>query len=141
MNTILEKELVKSKSPQFKDNRFLNPFLCSFDFPTLIGKMKHKLKWENGDMSVKILLRSPNKKIVLTVLREGTLIDSFQSNGSVIFQIIEGKLRFCTRKVSVIIEKGELLTLNENVKYSLKTEEETVLLLTIANSIFHPGKN
>ena len=88
-----------------------------------------------------ILLKSPDKQIVLTALHEGTEINSFQSNDSITFQIIEGKLKFQTRKESVTLNKGQLLTLHENIKYSLTTSEETVFLLTIANSTLKQAEN
>lgn len=77
---------------------------------------------------------------MLTALHDGTEIQSFQSNDSITFQIIEGKLMFHTRKESVTLDKGQLLTLHENIKYSL-TSKETVLLLTIASGALQLSKN
>jgi quercetin dioxygenase-like cupin family protein len=99
--------------------------------------MKHSHVWEQGELNAMILLNTPGKQILLTALHEGTEIDSFQSNDSITFHIIEGKLKFHTRKESVTLNKGQLLTLHEKIKYSLKTREETVFLLTIAGSIMH----
>jgi quercetin dioxygenase-like cupin family protein len=65
----------------------------------------------------------------------GTEVKSFQSNDSVTFQIIEGKLRFHVRKDTITLNEGQLMTLDENIKYSLTTQEETVFLLTISNDI------
>ena len=59
-------------------------------------------------------------------MHEGTEILSYQSNDSVTFQIIEGKLKFHIRKDTVTLNKGQLLTLEENVKYWLTTDQETV---------------
>jgi quercetin dioxygenase-like cupin family protein len=106
----------------------------SYDLPALIEKMKHSNSWAKGELNAMILLKSPDKQIVLTALHEGTEITSFQSNDSITFQIIEGKLKFHTRKESLTLDKGQLLTLHENIKYSLTSREETVFLLTIANS-------
>jgi len=87
------------------------------------------------------ILKTPDKQILLTALHEGTEIKSFQSNDSVTFQILEGKLSFHIRKQSVILEKGQFLTLHENVKYSMTTEEATVLLLTIASTTLQLSVN
>jgi hypothetical protein len=88
-----------------------------------------------------ILMNSDAKQIVLTTLEGGTEIKSFQSNYSITFQIIEGLLKFHTRKESVIIGKGQMLTLWEKIRYSLTTREETVFLLAIANGILQPAEN
>jgi quercetin dioxygenase-like cupin family protein len=137
----MEKGTLKTKPPIRKNNRLLNAPLRTFDLPTLIEKMKHECTWAQGELTTKILLKSPHKQIVLTALHEGTEIKSFQSNDSITFQIIEGKLKFHTQKESVTLEQGHLLTLHENIKYSLTTKEETVILLTIAKGTLKPSEN
>jgi quercetin dioxygenase-like cupin family protein len=96
--------------------------------------MKKSYTWANGELNAKILLKSPEKQIILTAMHQGTEISSFQSNDSVTLQIIEGKLRFHHRKDTITLYKGQLMTLNDNIKYRLTTEEETVFLLTISNT-------
>jgi quercetin dioxygenase-like cupin family protein len=137
----MDKETLKTKPLLSKYNKTTISSLHTFDLPNLIEKMKHSNNWANGEPNTMILLKSPKKKIVLIALHEDTEIKSFQSNDSITFQIIEGKLKFHTRKESLTLDKGILLTLHENIKYSLITKEETVLLLTIASSNFQTLKN
>lgn len=127
----MEKETLKTKSILIQDIPSFNPAVFVFDLPALVEKMKQKRSWAKGKLNAKILMKTPGKQIVLTTLHEGTEIKSFQSNDSVTFEVIEGKLQFHSRKESVTLEKGELLTVYENIKYSLTTKEKTVLLLTI----------
>ncbi len=94
-----------------------------------------------GELNAMVLLKTPDKQIVLTAMHNGTEIQSFQSNDSVTFHIIEGQLIFHTRKESVILDEGQLLTIHENIKYSLTTKEETILLLTIASGALELSKN
>ena len=135
------KEMSNDKLLFYKNTNSLNPSLFLFDFPTLIGKMKHKHTWVKGDLETMILLNIPSKQIVLTALHEGTEIKSFQSNDSITFQVIEGDLKFHSRKGSVNLEKGQLLTLCENIHYSLTTNVETVLLLTITSRSIQLSEN
>lgn len=79
-----------------------------------------------------ILIKEPDKNVVLVALHEGTEIVSYQSNDSITFQIIEGKIELNTEKSTAAISMGQVLTLNDKVKYRLTTSEETVLLLSIA---------
>ena len=109
--------------------------LLGFNLPSLIATMKQSYTWANGELNAMILLKSPEKQIILTAMHEGTEIKSFQSNDSITFQIIEGKLRFHIRKDTITLNEGQLMTLNENIKYSLTTKEETVFLLTISDSV------
>ena len=110
--------------------------LLTFDLPTLIEKLKHNQSWAHGDLNAIILLKRPDKQIVLTALHKGTEISSFHSGDSITFQIIEGKLKFQSHRKSVILDKGHLLTLHEKMKYRLTSSEETVFLLTIANNTY-----
>ena len=132
---------IKANYLLHKENTSYNPSLLMFDLPALVDKMKHKQSWVNGELNAMILLKTPNKQIVLTAMHDGTEIQSFQSNDSITFQIIEGQLMFHTRKESVTLDEGKLLTLHENIKYSLTTKEETVLLLTIASGALEFSEN
>lgn len=135
------KETFKANYFVYKENALLNPSLLIFDLPTLVERMKHKQSWANGELNAMILLKTPEKQIVLTAIHDGTEIESFQSNDSITFQIIEGKLMFHTRKKSVTLDKGQLLTLHENIKYSLTSKEETVLLMTIVSGVLQLSVN
>jgi len=134
-------EMLKTKPILRKDNRIMNASLRTFDLPTLIKKMKSKQTWADGELNAMVLSKNPEKQIVLTALHEGTEINSFQSNDSITFLIIEGKLKFHTRNETVILETGQLLTLRENIEYCLTSKEDTVLLLTIATGILQPSEN
>jgi quercetin dioxygenase-like cupin family protein len=134
-------EKIKNTNPfETKDYRFTNSSLLTYDLPSLVDTMKHKQAWAEGELNAMVLLKSIDKQIVLTALHEGTEIQSFQSNDSVTFQIIEGKLMFHTQKESVTLDKGQLLTLHDKIKYSLESEEDTVFLLTIASNNLHDLK-
>lgn len=113
-----------------------NPYvdLQAFDLPAIIHQIKHNQSWLDGELNAMVLVKKPSKQIVLTALHEGTIINSFQSSNSITFQIIEGRLKFHTQAESVMLNRGQLLTFRDKLKYSLTTEEDTVLLLTIVNN-------
>ena len=131
----MEIETLKVKIPRTKDNRSTGCTLLGFNIPSLIANMKQSYNWANGELNAMILLNSPHKQIILTALHEGTEIKSFQSDDSVTFQVIEGRLRFHIRKDTVTLNEGHIITLEEKIKYRLTTREETVFLLTISKGI------
>ncbi|MFZ2285918.1 MAG: hypothetical protein WAV93_02935 [Bacteroidales bacterium] len=102
------------------------------DLPGLIRNMKLSNAWSKGDLNAMILVKNPEKNVVLVALHEGTEIVSYQSNDSITFRIIEGKMEFVTQKKSAALGIGQVLTLNDKVKYRLTASEETVLLMSIA---------
>jgi hypothetical protein len=118
-----------------------NEPLTALNLPDLIHRMKKSDAWTNGELNALILLKNDNTQIVLTAIHEGTEITSFQSNNSITFQIIEGELLFQSRKESLSLAKGHLMTLHENVGYSLSTDEETVFLSTIASGVLETSDN
>lgn len=124
-----------------KDNLSYRSSLLMFDLPALVNTMKHKQSWANGELNAVVLLKTPIKQIILTTMHDGTVIESFQSSDSITFQIIEGQAIFHTRKDSVILDKGQLLILNENTKYSLTSMEDTVLILTIESGVLQLSQN
>ena len=115
--------------------------LNHFDLPALVMKIKKKHKVGCSDPDFLVLLNTPTKQIVLTTMHEGTGIISFQSNESIAFQILEGKMLFHTRNSSVNLVKGQLLMFSENVKYGLTTDVETILLLTITSVALQLSEN
>jgi len=115
--------------------------MSDFDFPSLIATIKQSCSWTNGELSTLILLRSPGKQIILTAIHKGTEIESFQSDDSVSFRIIEGKLKLYIRKDSITINQDQLMILKEHLNYRLTSQEETIFLLTITNDITRAGNN
>lgn len=137
----MEIETLYKKTSYISKKRSPDSSGFTYDLPSLINNMKHTPAWENGELNAMILLRSPGKKIVLTAMHERTEVTSFQSGDSITFQIIEGKMKFQTRKETVILHKGQLLTLHDNIKFSLITLEESVFLLTILTGSLKSVKN
>lgn len=105
----------------------------AFDIPAIIDRLKNEESWEKGELSSVVLLQSPSIKVLLTLLHGGTEVVSYQANDSVTFQILEGSLILHIRNESIILNKGEILTLDEKIKYSFDSVEETAILLTLVS--------
>lgn len=138
----METQILKTESPISDTKSILKISLENFDLPALVEDMKETRNWEQGEMDAMVLLKSPVKKVILTALPRNTEIDSFQSNDSITVQVIEGKLKFHTRKVSVLLGRGQLLTLHQNIKYSMTTFGiKTIFLLTVSGGKVLSGIN
>jgi hypothetical protein len=131
----MEIETLKPRLHNIMDHLSSGCSLRDIDLPALIASLKQSPTWTKGEISTLILLKSPEKKIILAAIHEGTEIESFQSNDSVMLQVLEGRLRFHNSEDTVTLDEGQLMTFDENVKYTLTTLEETVILLTISGSI------
>jgi quercetin dioxygenase-like cupin family protein len=107
----------------------------NFDIPSLIEILKQDPSWSKKELSTMVLLKSPVKNIVLTLLPAGTEIKSFQLNDAITYQVLEGKLKFRIRNESVILGKGELLMLKEKTRYQFDSLEESAFLLTSEDTL------
>jgi quercetin dioxygenase-like cupin family protein len=134
-------ETLKMNQPHSKNGKSSGCTLLGFNLPSLIATMKQSDTWANGELNALVLLKSPKKKIILTAMHEGTEIESFQSNDSITFQIIEGRLKFHVRKDTVTLNEGQLMTLDENINYRLSSQVETVFLLTISDTVARASAN
>lgn len=137
----MEKELIITKTPLRRKYRSNHVSVNTLDLPIIIADLKQKHIWANGELKTKVLLKNPDKQIILTAMKESTEIDSFQANDSITFQIMEGKVRFHIRNESVTLGKGQLFTIHENIKYRFTTKEESVLLVTINGGIIQMSNN
>lgn len=127
----MEIETLNSVLP-VNENNTAGTFLSSaFDLTALIKMMKHSDNWSKGELNTLILLKSPSEKIILTAIHKGTEIKSFQADDSITIQILEGELRYRTHNDSVILSNGQLMTINDKIKYMLTASEDTVFLLTL----------
>ena len=134
-------ETLKMNQPHSKNSRSSGCTLLGFNLPSLIATMKHSDTWANGELNALVLLKSPKKQIILTAMHAGTEIESFQSNESITFQIIEGQLKFHIRKDTLTLNEGQLMTLDENIHYRLSSQKETVFLLTISDTVAKSSVN
>jgi len=125
--TIIKKNIFQ----KFKRIHYSSSF--DFDFPNLIEKMKLTRTWENGELNSLVLLKTPDKQLILTAIHKNTEIKFNQENDKTIFQVIEGKLNFRTKEESINLEIGELITLRQNISYNISSAENSVFLITITN--------
>ncbi len=113
-------------------DRLLDGPLLSFDLTEVIKKIKQENTWKIGERNAITLLKSANMRIVLIALHGQMEINFHQSGNMISVQLLEGKVNFQTEDQSVMLEKGSLLTLHENMKHTLIAIEESVFLLTVA---------
>lgn len=99
----------------------------------MIEKLNAELPWVKGGLNTKILMKSPELKIVLVKMDKGTEIISSQKNQSVTFRILQGRLKLHIRNGSLTINEGESLILYEKTNYTIASMVATALLLTLAS--------
>lgn len=128
-----EKTPFITESNTDNNTRLVNTSLNSSDLGVMISHLKQEPSWEEGELKSAILLKSPTKRILLTVLHAGTVISSFQTDDSITFQVIEGMLNLHFRNESFTLNKGEVLIMSEKLKYEINTLEDSAFLMILAS--------
>jgi hypothetical protein len=128
-----EKTTYITESTTDNNKRSINTSLNSSDLGLMISHLKQEASWAEGELKSAILLKSPSKKILLTVIHAGTVISSFQNGDSLTFQVIEGILNLHFSNASFTLNKGEVLIMNEKLKYKIDSMEDSAFLMILAS--------
>jgi quercetin dioxygenase-like cupin family protein len=123
--------IIMPSHPRLDSNRQLDAPMLNFDLPSIVERIKQEEDWISGKHNAITLMKSDIMRIVLIAMHEGNEMEMHKTGGPISIHIIEGKLTLATEKDSIIIHKGHLLTLHENIKHGLTAIDETIILLTI----------
>lgn len=127
-------------SSQLSD--YLSAPLSTFDIRSTLREIKAQEAWKKGERSAKTLIKDHRQRITMVALHKGAKVASHQANGAISVQMIDGKMRFITPLKTVLLEKGQILTLQPKIQHSMEAPEEAVFLLTLAleaNEPQHPA--
>ncbi len=124
-------------TPQRPDGeRMLNAPLVEMDLNKFIQQIKEETSWAQSDRNSITLFKSPTMRIVLLGLHKNAELKTHQAAGVISVQVLEGSMNFITEEKSVLLEKGQMIALQENIPHSVRAETETFFLLTLAANNF-----
>lgn len=113
-------------------NRVLNAPLVEINLPNLITQLKDEVTWTDSDRNSVTLFKSETMRIVLLGLHEKAELKPHKANGVISVQVIEGKINFVTEQQTSLVEKGQMIALQENISHSVLALTESFFLLTLA---------
>lgn len=119
--------------PRPDAKRVLIAPMMMFDLPAIIESIKQEKDWALGKHTAITLMKSASMRIVLIAIHKGNEISTHQTEGPISVHIIEGRLQFTIENESIVLEKGQLLSLQENIQHGLNAIEKTIFLLTMVN--------
>ena len=101
------------------------------DIPSFIKQVKSEKQWEKSDRNSITVFKSDKMRIVLTGLRKNAEMHTQHPENVLSLHVIDGKISLKAQFKKVKISRGQILTLHENIPYSIKTLKKTMILLTI----------
>ena len=128
---------IESKSidptPQRPDGeRILNAPLVEMNLNEIIKQIKSETTWLESDRNAVTLFKSETMRIVLIGLHKNAALKPHKANGVISVQVLEGQIEFIAEPQITQLEKGQMITLQENITHSVRAAAESFILLTLA---------
>lgn len=122
-------------TPQRPDgDRLLNASLLELNLNDSIVQIKSESSWSDSDRNSVTLFKSETMRIVLIGLHENAELKPHKANGVISVQVLQGKIKFATENQTAHLEKGQMITLRENITHSVLALSESFFLLTLSMS-------
>jgi quercetin dioxygenase-like cupin family protein len=114
-------------------NNILSETLSEMNLNELIVDLKNENTWQNNDRSVKTIFKSDALTLILVGLHKNAMLNPHHANGAITVQVLEGKIHFKTDQKTTLLEKGQMIALQEKVEHSAEAMADSFFLLTKVN--------
>ena len=105
--------------------------ILSFDLDDEIKRLREEDAWQAGRNS-KTLVKHPDFRVVLTVLKSGTRLQEHKAAGRISVQAVAGRIRMHVQDEVFDLPAGHLLVLERALSHDVEALEDSAFLLTIA---------
>lgn len=93
-----------------------------------------KLSFSEEKVVTQLILETEFSKEIRILMREGQTMKKHQAPLPIIVHLLEGKVDFEVEEETILMEKGNILTLGAKVAHSLKAHENSVIRLTLSKT-------
>lgn len=95
------------------------------------------------DSFVQPIMDNKVSKVVQFSFPKGKVLEKHKTSSRILVQVISGEVKFKTAEKEVLLQAGQILSLEANVEHAVEALEESVMLLTLtpspaAHTIFRP---
>lgn len=102
-------------------------------FEDQIGSMKKEPAWEHGERVAKTLVKEGRLRVVLTLMRAGTVLHEHRTEGAVTIQCLAGRMKLHAQGREIELIDGEMAALDSGIEHSVDAVGESAFLVTIAD--------
>ena len=113
-----------------KVNDTIEQTLPVLDLSALTQQAKMEEGWTTRLYS-KTILKNDELRIMLIGIHEKSEIEMHEAEATTSIQVLDGELMFVTKDEVVLVDKGELITLERGTWYGLRAKEPTIFLMTM----------
>ncbi|MFZ0737948.1 MAG: hypothetical protein WBL70_03980 [Candidatus Acidiferrales bacterium] len=105
--------------------------VLSFDLNAEIAHLREENAWQGGRNS-KTLVKHPDFRVVLTVLKSNARLHEHRAAGRISVQAIAGHIRMHVQEKTIDMPAGHMLALERALPHDVEALEDSAFLLTIA---------
>lgn len=109
----------------------LESAILSFDLDAEIERLRDENAWQGGRNS-KTLVKHPDFRVVLTVLKSNARLHEHKAAGRISVQAIAGHIQIHIEGKVLDLPPGHLLALERGIAHDVEALEDSAFLLTIA---------
>ncbi len=107
--------------------------ISTFDLSKLLAQVKKGETWEKENRNAVTLCKCRGLHVTLIAMHAGTLMPGHRVECPIIVHVIEGHAEFITDSKTVVLTKGQILTLGGGIRHDIKAIAESTILLTLAS--------
>ena len=115
------------------DPRQLNAPERLFDLAEKARRVKEDPSWKTMNHIAVTLVKYPNLRVVLLVMKQGSSLQKHVAKGSITVHTVTGRSRMKVQGEVVDLPAGRLLSLEREIPHDLEALEESTVLLSIAS--------
>lgn len=108
--------------------------ILQFDISREIAQLRQEDSWQRGTgRSSKTLVKHPDFRIVLTLMKAGTHVKEHRTDARISIQAVLGRIRLQLPQRAIELTMGQFLALDSEVPHDVEALEESAFLLTIGS--------
>jgi quercetin dioxygenase-like cupin family protein len=103
-----------------------------FNLAAEVAALRSESAWTDGERNAKTLVKQPDFRVVLTVMKAGTRLAYHEAAARLTVHVLSGRLRMQLLGTTEELGHGHLLALDRDVRHDVEALEESAFLLTLA---------
>lgn len=111
--------------------RMLNARLVEIDLNKFIAELKQETTWADSDHNSITVFKSDTLTIVLMGMHKNAELKEHTAIGNISVQVLDGEINFCAEQQTLLLGKGQMITLEANIPHSVTALKESFFLLTL----------